>query len=417
MQVLFINPNQYKHPPVIPLAIEYLLGALMGTNHRAEVLDLCFSENPEEAIKKKINNFSPDVIAMTIRQVDTALYPNNEFQLDQIKHFVSVCKSKNIPVVLGGAGFSIMPAEILDFTGADYGITGPGELALPHLLDALEKKHALPQIINGYGHFKNNTYAFNRAYCFDYKKYIENDGIIGFRTKIGCTDNCFFCTERKHRMIYHTTEAVGKEIKTLKNQGFKRFHLCDSEFNINLEHSIAVCKSIIKQAGEIDWVVYMKLKPFSSELFNSMHKAGVSAMTLSIDSEFCTPAYFADLSLFLKLARDNGIQVAMDMSIGYPYENINQTRELIEFLDTQPVDTIGINSHFRVYPGTRLFEIIQEDKNLQQFLINDHGKEGFFYPVFFAYFTVEIIRKLIGNSQKFRVEGFDKETNYQRLGQ
>jgi radical SAM superfamily enzyme YgiQ (UPF0313 family) len=416
MKILLINPNQYHHPPVIPLAIEYLAGELAHTHHQCAVLDLCFSDNPVKDIKNKIIEYHPDIIGVTIRQVDTALYPENEFQLDKIKDFVSVCKSHHLPVILGGAGCSIMPKEIITFTGADYAITGPGEKALPALLDMLENKQTPAQIIHGYDHLKTHTYTFNRVYCVDYEKYIKNDGIIGFRTKIGCTDNCFFCTEREHKMVYHTPEAVGKEIKTLKNKNFKRFHLCDSEFNINTEHCIAVCKAIIKHAGKIDWVVYMKLKPFSAELFHYMHQTGVSAMTLSIDSEFCTPKYFADLTLFLKLAQDNGIDVAIDMSIGYPYEDINHTQQLIEFLDTQPIDTIGINSHFRVYPGTRLFDNIQKDEKLQQYLINDHGKEGYFYPVFFAYFTVETIRNLIGNSSKFRVEGFDKTTNYQRLG-
>lgn len=416
MKILFINPNQYHHPPVIPLSIEYLTGELARTHHQFAVLDLCFSDNPKKDIKEKIIAYNPDIIGLTIRQVDTALYPENAFQLDPVKEYVSVCKTFDIPVVLGGAGFSIMPAEILAFTGADYGITGPGEKALPHLLDELEKKHTMPRIINGYGHFKNDIYEFSRTYCFDYKKYIENDGIIGFRTKIGCTDNCFFCTEHEHRMIYHTPGAVGKEIKTLKDKGFKRFHLCDSEFNINTEHCIAVCKAIIKHAGKIDWVVYMKREPFSAELFHYMHQTGVSAMTLSIDSEYCTQNNFDNLALFLKIAKDTGIQVAIDLSIGYPYEDMRQARRLIEFLDKQPVDTVGINSHFRVYPGTRLFENIQQDNNLRQYLINGHGKGGFFYPVFFAYFPVESLKNLVGNNPKFRIEGFDKKTNYQRLG-
>ena len=44
----------------------------------------------------------------------------------------------DLKVILGGAGFSIAPAAILEYCSADFGVCGPGESALPALLDNLE---------------------------------------------------------------------------------------------------------------------------------------------------------------------------------------------------------------------------------------------------------------------------------------
>ena len=46
MKILLINPNRYHDPPVMPLGIEYLAGAVTESGHDVYVFDLCFSDNP-----------------------------------------------------------------------------------------------------------------------------------------------------------------------------------------------------------------------------------------------------------------------------------------------------------------------------------------------------------------------------------
>ncbi len=415
MRILLINANRYHYPPVIPAGLEYLYGHLQKSIHDAYVLDLCFSENPLQELVNKINEIKPDIAGISIRHIDTVLYQFNEFFIYEVKEYVEICKKMNLKVVLGGVGYSIMPSEILNYTGADYGVCGPGELALVKLLDDLEKGESVPALSDGFSFFTDNKYEFIRTKIIDYSEYIKKDGIVGFRTQTGCTDNCFFCTEGKTQIIYSTPESVGREIYELKQRGYFHFHLCDSEFNLNLDHCINICKAIIEYAGPVNWTLYMKPEPFSADLFRWLKISGATLITLSIDTKTSGAESYKRLAEFFRLAGNETIKIAIDLSIGHPYEKIQQTKEMIDFLNKQPVETVGVNSYYRVYPGTPLHKLISNDKKLIKYLINWKPDTNYLLPVFYNLFSIKQVRKLIGYNPKFRIEGFDKNTNYQRV--
>jgi len=415
MRILLINANRYQYPPVIPAGIEYLCGHLQKSSHDVHVLDLCFYENPLKELVNKINKVKPDIVGISIRHIDTVLYQNNEFFIYEVKEYVEICKKKNLKVILGGVGYSIMPAEILNYTRADYGVYGPGELALAKLLDDMEKGKSVPALTDGFSFFNDSKYAFNRTRVIDYTEYINKDGIVGFRTQTGCTDNCFFCVEGRTKIIYSTPESVGKEISELKQSGYSHFHLCDSEFNLNLDHCINTCKAIVEYAGPVNWTLYMKPEPFSTELFSWLKISGATLITLSIDTKTSGAKSFKRLEEFFKLAANETIKIAIDLSIGHPYEEIRQTKEMIDFLSKQIVETIGVNSYYRVYPGTPLYNTIIRDNSLEKYLINWNPNTNYLLPVFYNLFSIKQVRKLIGDNPKFRIEGFDKKTNYQRI--
>jgi radical SAM superfamily enzyme YgiQ (UPF0313 family) len=415
MKILLINPNRYHYPPVIPVGLEYLYGQLLKSAHKPFILDLCFSKDPGKDLINGINEIKPDIAGISIRHIDTVLFQNNEFFIDEIKEYVDICRRMNLIVILGGVGFSIMPAEILEYTGADYGISGAGELALVHLLDSIEKAKGFPRLISGFSYFSSNRHEFVRSPVIDYSEYIYNDGIVGFRTQTGCTGNCFFCTEGRGHIIYNEPESAGREIYELKQRGYSRFHLCDSEFNLNLQHCIDVCRSIIEYAGPVNWTLYMKPEPFSDDLFSWLKKSGATLITLSIDTKTSGASSFRKLEEFFSLADNMKIKIAIDLSVGYPHEKLEQTAEMIDFLNGQPVETVGVNSYYRVYPGTPLHQIIISDSSLRRYMVNFTQDTNYLFPVFFNYFSSQQIGELTGKYPKFRIEGFDMNTNYQRV--
>ena len=415
MKILLINPNRYHYPPVIPLGLEYLKGHLEKSRHVPYILDLCFSANTEQDIVNKVREVEPDIAGFTIRQIDTVLFRNNEFFIDEIKQYAGLCRKMKLKVVLGGSGFSIMPEEIMKYTSADYGIYGPGELALIDLLDRLEDRKAGSKIINGFDFFHADHFEFIRSKAPDYSAYIDMQGIIGFRTQIGCTGNCFFCTEGKTPVIYHNPSAVGKEIGKLTNEGYSHFHLCDSEFNLNIDHCLEVCRAIVKYAGRIDWTLYMKPEPYNAELFKWLNESGATLITLSVDTKTSGNKSFTRLKEFIRLAGNEKIKIAVDLSVGYPYEEQEKTELMIDFLDSQPVETIGVNSYYRVYPRTQLYRKISKDKALSRYLITGKSPVDYIQPVFFSYYSVNRLQEFIRGRTKFRIEGFDKNTNYQRV--
>jgi radical SAM superfamily enzyme YgiQ (UPF0313 family) len=415
MKILLVNPNRYHYPPVIPVGLEYLCGELSQSGHKPFILDLCFSKNPEKDLIRAINEANPDIAGISVRHIDTVLYQDNRFFIDEIKQYVTICRNMNLKVMLGGVGFSIMPEAIMEYTGADFGISGAGEIALTSLLDHIEKGESCPQLTDGFSFFSGTSYEFSRANVLDYSEYIYNDGIVGFRTQTGCTDRCFFCTEGGMHIIYSNPESVGREICGLKQRGYNCFHLCDSEFNLDLQHCIDVCRAIIEYAGSVNWTLYMKPEPYSEDLFTWLGKSGAKLITLSIDTKTSQAASFSRLAEFFRLAESSNIKMAIDLSVGYPYENKEETVEMIEFLNKQPVETVGINSWYRVYPGTPLHNIVAGDSSLHKYMVNFTPGTDYLLPVFFNYFSLQQVSEWTEKYPKFRIEGFDMNTNYQRV--
>ncbi|MBN2213949.1 MAG: cobalamin-dependent protein [Bacteroidales bacterium] len=416
MRVLFINPNRYHYPPVIPVGIEYLSASLLSRDIEFSVLDLCFSEAPEDELLRTLNDYLPDIAAITVRQTDTVLYHQNEFFLPAIKKYTGICKSCGCVTVLGGSGFSIMPEQIIEYTGADYGVCGPGEYAFIRLIKSLENGNCEEKILNGYEDFTASAHEFERKIVSDYASYIRNNGIVGFRTQIGCDGKCIFCTESNKRIIFHDPGQVGKEIAMIRKLGYHHFHLCDSEFNLEIEHCTEVCKAIKSVSGPVKWALYMKPEPFDEDLFYWLHQSGADMLTLSMDTQNTGKDYLKMIGDLLFLANKYQLKVAVDLSTGFPYEEMGNAEKMMDFLDKQPVQTVGINFFYRVYPGTGLFDMIRIHPDLERYVIRTSDSESFVFPVFFGFFDLSRMTRMVRDRKKFRIEGFEKATNYQRLG-
>lgn len=281
-KVLFINPNRFLYPPVIPIGIEYLVHSLRRNSIIVEVADLCFSANPSEEIEDRIKSFNPDAVCMTIRNIDSALYENNEYFLPRIRNCVEQIKSlAGIPVIIGGAGLLVDAQGILNFVGADIAVVGPGEETLSPLLKDAHLLKGNRKVIKGK---LPSSFCPSRTGVFDYSPYIKNDGIPGFETHKGCTSNCVYCIEAGTSVTFRKPDDVVSELKHLVDSGFNHFHLCDSEFNEELEYCIEILKPLVKEKLGIKWALYMKPGNYNRQLFNLLKELGAYIITLSVDT-------------------------------------------------------------------------------------------------------------------------------------
>ena len=76
MKVLLVSPNVESLPdPVFPIGLAYIAAALKKNRIRYKVLDLCFVSDYETAIETAVSTFTPDIIALSLRNVDNVSYP------------------------------------------------------------------------------------------------------------------------------------------------------------------------------------------------------------------------------------------------------------------------------------------------------------------------------------------------------
>ncbi|MCU0723694.1 MAG: cobalamin-dependent protein, partial [Planctomycetes bacterium] len=137
MKVLVVNANNELRPnPVVPLGACLAASAAEAAGHETSFLDLAFEKDPTAALRRAIDRVRPEAIGVSLRNVDNTDFSNPRFYLGEVREAVVRPALEALPgrVVLGGAGFSTMPEEILEYTGAPAGVVADGEIAFPALL-------------------------------------------------------------------------------------------------------------------------------------------------------------------------------------------------------------------------------------------------------------------------------------------
>jgi hypothetical protein len=426
MKILLINANTFKTPPCMPIGLEHAVSAIERAGHKARVLDMWHYDSPLEEMARVLREEHFDWAGVSFRNLDTAhagRYLNFVFEAHMI---VRDLQRAGARVILGGSGFSAMPAEILRYTGADFGVLGPADVALPQLLDGLEANAEAmlsgpleSRIIDGFRAGIDPDFAPARAEFINYKPYIEKGSIVGFATQFGCECGCIYCVEAGTRRLARRPAAVAAELRALRAKGFDHYHLCDSEFNHDAAHCLGVLAELERAKLDMRWTLYMKPVPCSDEMLDGLRRTGAYLITLSVDSAIACArggAYgWDDVAAFVRGCRGRGIMLAIDLTVGLPDEPPENARRAVEFFRAKRPDKVNVNSWLRVYGGTRLERLIRERPDLHEFLTDPLPPGPPLERLFFNQLPLPEIKMLIGDDPLFKVEGFDPGTSYEVL--
>ena len=414
MKVLLINPNRYKSPPVPPIGLEYIAACLEHKGNASSIVDLTFSEEIYKDIDEAIGSFTPDIVGVTVRNIDAVLYHTNEFFLDEIKDIVAYIKSKyGLKVIIGGSGVSVNPEATREYLAADCAIVGPAENIINEVLNTMESTINFGRVIQGT--FPTETPCSRRAELVDYKKYCDEGGVAGFETHKGCSSSCVYCLEAKTHVSFKRIEDVIEEIRVLVEMGHDHFHLCDSEFNERLDFSLKFCSALKKSGIPMKWAVYLKPVNSSEDLMRLLKDTGVYLITLSVDSWKRSPEYLSNVEQIISTAKPFGIKLAVDFLTGFPYEDDDTVLRWLDLFRKVKPDTVGINTYIRLYKSLRLTDVILKDMQLKTNLLGDTRDKTFIKPVFYNHIPKENLAQLIDGDPLFRIDGVERGVNYSRL--
>jgi radical SAM superfamily enzyme YgiQ (UPF0313 family) len=376
MRVLLISPNIEMLPdPVAPLGLAFLSSALKSNGQEARCLDLCFEENPEEALGNAISDFSPDAIGLSLRNIDNVAYPESVSYLPFYRKVIERCRQRSpAPVVLGGSGFTLMPKTILDFLEADGGIAGEGEEAFPQLLRegadlaSSRVKGFIPRggrVPSGPAYIPNLDSLPSPDWdCLELRNYFQRGGMGNLQTKRGCPFSCIYCTypliEGKTVRV-RSPQRVADEAQALLQQGVRNAFFVDNIFNFPESHARAVCRAFIERGISLQWSCYAHPGQFSRPLAEDMKRAGCTGVEFGTDSG--SPRVLArlgknfspqDVRQASRFAREAGLEVCHSLSLGAPgetEETLEETFRLMEEISpTAVIAMVGL----RIFPGTGL---------------------------------------------------------------
>ncbi len=299
MQVLLINPNRCR-PHVPPIGLEYVCNSLERTGISFEVADLNFIS--EAALVRKCERTPFGMIGITIRNIDNTSLIDNQYFLPPIKKMIRRLKRiRPCPVVVGGSGYSQGPKEVLEYLGADFGVVGFGEQALPQLIAALERGGGLGEVENlvwkDNGTIRLNPLSTRGFAAVPPRKrsfvrnaeYYRVYRMANIETRRGCTMACGFCCEPNfvgNEIVARGIDNVLAEMKDLADQGLTNLSFVDSEFNLGDRHYLwELCRRISAEKLNLTWTTsFYPERGFPLELFHSMYAAGCRELALSVDS-------------------------------------------------------------------------------------------------------------------------------------
>lgn len=100
--------------PVVPLGAFLVAEATERAGHNVRFLDLMFEKHPVRAIEKAVEQFRPDVIGFSVRNIDNNDMSNPAFFPKDIPPLIDkIRKLTPALIVLGGAAVSVMPEQLL----------------------------------------------------------------------------------------------------------------------------------------------------------------------------------------------------------------------------------------------------------------------------------------------------------------
>lgn len=137
--ILIIAVNRQRLPyPAAPIGAAMIVGALNKAQHKARLLDLGPAFHVRSALRRAIQNFSPDLIGFSMRNLDSCVMTAPDSFLPEVKKVVdAVRQATSVPMIIGGAAFSLAPLEILNALELEWGVVGEGERTCVALFERL----------------------------------------------------------------------------------------------------------------------------------------------------------------------------------------------------------------------------------------------------------------------------------------
>lgn len=392
MKVLFINANTFKHPwPVIPFGLCCVAAAVEQAGHEVRVLDLCFASHPAAAVHDAVREHRPDVVGISVRNIDNSVGYNTHFLLESTKRqVIEPCqKVFDGPVILGGPALGINGPEILEFFGVPFAIAGDGEEAMVGFLACLQAGQSVqntPGLIyrSPGGTIVHNLPArvrdLNSLPMIDPSRYVDlhlyrrYNSPLQVQTKRGCPLRCVYCTYNRiegHQYRLKSPDRVAKEIAWLvEKTGIHAVEFTDSTFNIPLSHAKDVLRALIARGLNLQ-VRTMGLNPgaVDEELVELMKRAGFSEVDVGAESG-CDRMLEAlgknyrkqDILRTGKLLHEAGIPITWYLLLGAPGETPDTIRETFETMEqaASPWDLINVAVGMRLYSGAPLAEEVRQ---------------------------------------------------------
>ena len=281
--------------------------------------------------------------------------------IDIAKKFKELGKT----VVLGGYMVSLMPEEAQKY--CDALVIGDAEESWPELLKDYEE-----------GKLKKLYQRKLKALKTPLPKYelLLNKKIGNFlpvQAGRGCPKACSFCSVYclyRGQYLKREIPEVIRDIKRVKELGFKQFLLLDDNIFSNREYALNLCAEIKKL--KMKWMTQCSIDIASDEeLLKAIAESGCYVLSFGLESiskeslrsmnkAWAKPENYARQ---IKIIRQHGIDISTEMVVGADGDTLESIKNTAKFISD---NHIAVPRFYILtpIPGTKYFEEMQKAKRI-----------------------------------------------------
>jgi lipid biosynthesis B12-binding/radical SAM protein len=374
MKILLISSNLASTPySVYPLGLSMIAAALTKAGHNVRQFDFLHANRSPDAVANQITEYKPDIIGISIRNIDNANMLNPQKYIDAVKSITDIIRQHTrARVVLGGSGFSIMPELILEKVGADYGIVGEGESLMVDLVQNLEKgKHPDKKCLYASLELTGKQIPSAQYDSEIMKFYLKKGSIGSVQTKRGCPHKCIYCAYpiiEGPRIRCRDPREVVYDIKTLiHDHNAQHIFFTDSVFNDDKGYYIDVVIKMKQEEISIPWTAYFKPTGLTGQAIGLMKETGLAAAEVGADAstdktlrKLGKSFKFKDIMKNNQLFAEHNIASAQFYIFGGPGETEDTVLEGIENIKSIEKTVSLMFMGIRILPCTIIAEIAQQ---------------------------------------------------------
>lgn len=380
--ILLAMPSGVKtHFPYLGLAyIQAYMKQRFGKDIRIKTVDL--SKKSFSKIRDVLSSAKPDLLGigcMTFTRKES-------FRIAEIAKEIN----SDVITVFGGHHCQYLWKQVLThYPQVDYIVHGEGELILGDLVETLFFGNALNiNKVNGISYRQDgipittapaqpivvlDSLPFPDYGDFDMVQYAEDDWqnkdsrstiALPVLSSRGCPYLCYFCCDGQSRRKWRKRSIgnVIEEIACYKDRfKSKFFHIADDTFTVNKQYVYEFCRAVMDNRFDMKWDARARPQNLDREMMSVMKEAGCYSLNMGIESG--SPEILKNMNKkhdieqaidIIRMARDMGISISVNILIGYPGENDSTIKETLRFICRARPHAIAANI-LMVFPGAEIY--------------------------------------------------------------
>jgi anaerobic magnesium-protoporphyrin IX monomethyl ester cyclase len=400
MRILLVVYDNQSYMSEFPIGLAYISSVLKKEGHEVEIYNQDIYHYPDAHLTEHLNRSKYDIVGISVI--------GGYYQYRKLLSLsYAINNSQNRPFyIIGGHGPAPEPEYFIRKTEADAVCIGEGEETIVELINTLENKQTLKNVLGIAYRDGKNIVINNRRPLIkdidnipfpDYESFPVNiyrllrmphcsaiDFVMPILSGRGCTFKCNFCYRMDEGFRPRSIASIIEEIHLLKSDyNITYVYFNDELLMSSVGRTISLCEAFIKNKINIKWNCNGRLNYAKKNVLKIMKEAGCVFINYGIES--FDDKILRNMNKALTTRQiTSGIEATLEAGISPGFNiifgNIGEDRDilmkgvdfLLQYDDGSQMRTIR---PVTPYPGSPLYYYAIEKgllKDCEDFYANKH---------------------------------------------